>query len=64
MDRADRSPATVRKVSRIACSLARSCVSVNDFLPDAILTRDRTELLRTTPEIFCRDNHLQPVARL
>ena len=33
MDRADRSAATVRKASRIACRMASSCANVNDFLP-------------------------------
>ena len=33
MKRADRSAATIRKVSRIACSLASRCAHVNDFLP-------------------------------
>ena len=32
MDRADRRAATVRKASRIACSLASSRANVNEFL--------------------------------
>ena len=32
MDRADRRAATVRKASRVACSLASSCANVNEFL--------------------------------
>ena len=31
VDRADRRAATVRKASRIACSLASSCANVNEF---------------------------------
>jgi hypothetical protein len=37
VDRADRSAATVRMASRIACSLASSCANVNDFSAAAIL---------------------------
>jgi len=32
VDRADRRAVTVRKASRIACSLASSCANVNEFL--------------------------------
>jgi hypothetical protein len=35
--RADRSAATVRKDSHIACSLASRCSHVNDFLPTRFL---------------------------
>ena len=38
--KADRSAATVRKASRIACRMASSCANVNVFCPDAILARD------------------------
>jgi hypothetical protein len=40
VDKADRSAATVRKTSRIACRMASRCANINVFLPDAILARD------------------------
>jgi hypothetical protein len=38
---ADRSAATVRRASGIGCRIARRYASVNDFVPDAIMAKDR-----------------------
>jgi hypothetical protein len=41
VDKAERSAATARKASRIACRMASRCTNVNEFCSDAILARDR-----------------------